>query len=965
MNNLISNRQIRIFISSTFLDMQNEREILIKRTLPRLRKAALERDVTLTFLDLRWGITEEEAKSGKVLEICLREIENSLPFFVGIIGDRYGWVPEKSLVNNDVLNQFNMVTDYLDRQISVTEMEMRFGVLERKGTLHANFYIKEQGNADHDSQAKLLALKETVKDSGYPVNFYSSTEDLASKFEQAFIDLLDELYPEKAVSEFEKDQIGHHAFMNQLCQYYIKNNQHFNFIDNWLADNSSCRMVISGPCGIGKSALLANWIKMKLEDGQNKHDMIYIFPGSTAKGSSHVHIMNYLISSINDLYGWDDDHDVDVTPDEILSELFIRIASSEVKPLLIIIDAINQIRDAADAKLLNWLPESNEKIKILLSTRDGDRSMENFTNRRYPELKISPLSVEERKDMIVGYLGLYGKKLPDEHVNRIAHDKLGENTLMLKTLLDELINFGRHEQLNEKIDSYLSKKSPEEFYNILLQHYEEHFGVEFVKDIFLLILISRDGISEDEILTLSGCKPLHWSQFYCSMLSHLSNKVGCISFSNTHLREAVRSRYSSDSISVESARNKIIGAFLEQETPRAWEELAYQYIAKEDPNLLAELFKRPQAMAHFILEAPLKAWRYLQEIISNDVDYDLLILLDFLEGDFTKLVKCAMFISQFTQQEEIALSFMKKARECMKEEDKAYFFHAMGFVYKEKSNEFFRKELSCLASLSLTESEAFADAVICVAKTNDLIGKTEIFEVESEEEANALKESIRQDEIAESFQEEADKADLLLNAGPQIFHDYENTPEYRFTFEDELWGDELQLAYVTEAISIIKRLDIDKRHKIASYNSYLRDVLWLFLPVEFMPQMEEALEYFTFYKTRKCPEVAHILKQISSTLTQELFNNDLESVLVNGKLIGVSDVDSICQEIIEITNYIYGQYSIEGAEAWELYADFCDACSNFTKEIFCYRQMYMIYDKLNMQEERNCVTKIISSLSEQ
>ena len=90
MNNLIENRQIRVFISSTFRDMQDERDYLMKRTFPKLRKLAAERDVTLTELDLRWGITEEESKSGKVVEICLREIENSIPFFIGIIGNRRG-----------------------------------------------------------------------------------------------------------------------------------------------------------------------------------------------------------------------------------------------------------------------------------------------------------------------------------------------------------------------------------------------------------------------------------------------------------------------------------------------------------------------------------------------------------------------------------------------------------------------------------------------------------------------------------------------------------------------------------------------------------------------------------------------------------------------------------------------------------------------------------------------------------
>ena len=65
-NNFQKSRNIRIFISSTFQDMQSERDMLVNKVFPRLRQIAYERNVTLTEVDLRWGITEEEAKSSKV-----------------------------------------------------------------------------------------------------------------------------------------------------------------------------------------------------------------------------------------------------------------------------------------------------------------------------------------------------------------------------------------------------------------------------------------------------------------------------------------------------------------------------------------------------------------------------------------------------------------------------------------------------------------------------------------------------------------------------------------------------------------------------------------------------------------------------------------------------------------------------------------------------------------------------------
>ena len=77
MNNTRDNRQIRIFISSTFQDMQAERDYLITKVFPKIQELASERDVALLPLDLRWGITEDESKTGKVIQICLQEIENS------------------------------------------------------------------------------------------------------------------------------------------------------------------------------------------------------------------------------------------------------------------------------------------------------------------------------------------------------------------------------------------------------------------------------------------------------------------------------------------------------------------------------------------------------------------------------------------------------------------------------------------------------------------------------------------------------------------------------------------------------------------------------------------------------------------------------------------------------------------------------------------------------------------------
>ena len=87
-------RTVRVFISSTFRDMHAERDYLVKFVFPQVRKLCESRGVTFTDVDLRWGVTDEQRAEGKVLPICLQEIKGCRPFFIGLLGERYGWVPE-------------------------------------------------------------------------------------------------------------------------------------------------------------------------------------------------------------------------------------------------------------------------------------------------------------------------------------------------------------------------------------------------------------------------------------------------------------------------------------------------------------------------------------------------------------------------------------------------------------------------------------------------------------------------------------------------------------------------------------------------------------------------------------------------------------------------------------------------------------------------------------------------------
>lgn len=121
-----------VFVTSTFRDMQAERDHLHRFVFPELEERLKARFHHLEPIDLRWGVdtaseADEEAKQRLVLKVCLAEIERSRPFLIALIGDRYGWVPplERMQAAAQEAGHQGELTGK-----SVTALEIEYGVLD-------------------------------------------------------------------------------------------------------------------------------------------------------------------------------------------------------------------------------------------------------------------------------------------------------------------------------------------------------------------------------------------------------------------------------------------------------------------------------------------------------------------------------------------------------------------------------------------------------------------------------------------------------------------------------------------------------------------------------------------------------------------------------------------------------------------------------------------------------------------
>ncbi len=88
-----TSRVVRVFVSSTFRDMHAERDRLNRFVFPELRSRCAKLGTDFLGIDLRWGVTAEDSRRRGSLNVCLDEIDRARPFFIGLLGERYGWVP--------------------------------------------------------------------------------------------------------------------------------------------------------------------------------------------------------------------------------------------------------------------------------------------------------------------------------------------------------------------------------------------------------------------------------------------------------------------------------------------------------------------------------------------------------------------------------------------------------------------------------------------------------------------------------------------------------------------------------------------------------------------------------------------------------------------------------------------------------------------------------------------------------
>jgi WD40 repeat protein len=754
-----SSRTFRIFVSSTFSDLKEERNALQEKVFPSLRDLASTHGCRFQAIDLRWGVSEEAALDQQTMKICLGEIErcqktSPRPNFIVLLGDRYGWRPlpaeipadefekiiakvtkdEKVLLEKWYRRDDNALppvyclqarsgetVEYASweivetrlRQIflkaieklslssdetlkytaSATEQEIVAGALKVPDAKdHVFCFFREINglpkdetsrdfhDADTESSRMQAELKERLKKGlAGNVHEYSaqwqkthpSLDHLEQLCEDVYAELSKVILAEtgklEKVDSLDAEITAHETFGKDRAHVFIGRADILNAIEKYIAGNDPHPLAVWGASGSGKSALMAKAVEQAQKNGQ---DVLYRFIGATPESSNGRALLESLCRQISHCYGADE-ATIPSEYKDLVQEFPKRLAlATSDKPLIIFLDALDQLSDTDNARGLAWLPaELPPNVRLIVSTLPGEclKAMEaksprqkqkrggwlhsifnrqrdiTWTDREYYHylLEIQPMSIEEGKNILTEWLSGVNRQLEEKQEEHLL-GKFQQCALPLyfKLAFEEAKlwkSYNALPGLGNDIPSILR-----DLFKRLSK--ESNHGEMLVSRSLGYLAAARNGLSEDELLdVLSADQEVQtdfqrrspkspksdrlpvviWSRLYSDLKSYLALRTAdgtaLISFYHRQMGEVVMDDFLAEDKM--QNRHRVLAQYFGSQGLQTEQE------NKQIPNLrkLSEqLYQQTQARMGPELENTLTDLKFIEAKCTAGMIHDLM-----------------------------------------------------------------------------------------------------------------------------------------------------------------------------------------------------------------------------------------------------------------------------------------------------------------------------------------------------
>lgn len=616
------NYRARLFISSTFKDMVDERDELVKRVLPKVNKFCEDHHIQFSYVDLRWGITTEETNSGRTIQLCLDSIDQCRPYFMCLLGDRYGWSQDKTEGDDLLCRTFDIaakthpwVQGYRDR--SPTELEVLYSSLFYPHLApHSLFYFRKKSKPvlDEDATAKkkLESLKSRIV-AQHTVKYY---DDLTAMGNQVYSDFCAAIMVDfnlqggsiEDIKQAQQEDAVHAYQTRANAQMYIDSTaqSYFPKLDAFVQGPGGKMAIAHGLGGCGKTSLLTAWAEhYKGEDVVLTH-----LVGVCDASDVHTNIVTRFTRILDEKFHLltNQDEGEGSVEDRFKTVLAAASARAGTRKIILVIDGLDQLVPSSTATRLTWLPSPlPSSVYVLGSANSNSDAHKICVDRGSVEVTIDPLILAQQHAVIEKYLSKYSKRFTAAQTNLVTGDgKMTSNPMFLTTLLAELRLASSFENLEQDISHYTGARSTMELYGLIFARWELDQGQQVIDEILSLLFCSRQGLSTEELqaaLRLAGLSltPTAWQNVIMtiagSSCSAITQQNGALRVTNKRAKSAIMERYLKKGEKIQQKHELLIKLF-ESKLPfiteqRRCVELAFSLFKVQRIEALYDLLSSP------------------------------------------------------------------------------------------------------------------------------------------------------------------------------------------------------------------------------------------------------------------------------------------------------------------------------------------------------------------------------------
>lgn len=530
-------RTISVFISSTFADMQAERDYLKTYVFPELQEKLRPHHISLQIIDLRMGVggileEDEQQRESEILKVCINEIKRSKPFFIAILGERYGWIPPKEAVERlkNSMNQIDNVLLSKEEQISVTAMEIEMGAIGSNEQLpHSLFYFRDEKASakiptefrptyieeDPQSYFRLLNLKERIKrmcsqaglinhvteyspqwTSNRFVGLQTWGEQVKNDLYREITEYLGEEVNRKITNRYEQELINLKLFITERSKSFYGRTSFLELLEKGIMEQKQM-FLVTGISGLGKSSLFAE-IYMRLSSHYEEQIIILAHSASLSPFSrSLTHMLvgwiDQLHKTLNRPFDADEYLEQISQPEKkdgidksmiSAKELFLKLHADfiallgqlppSLKPI-ILVDSLDSFEFSDAIATAAWIPEG---VSIVMTSLPG---FEEKICALHPAVKhelLEPFDLEDARLMISHTCRENGKVLSPAILEAILKkrdeqtNEFAYTSPLWLTLLTHLI-FGLDAEDFERINQNTEERIEKRIDNYILEMIEK------------------------------------------------------------------------------------------------------------------------------------------------------------------------------------------------------------------------------------------------------------------------------------------------------------------------------------------------------------------------------------------------------------------------------------------------------------------------------------------------------------